>query len=174
MGLHIIIDGYNLIRQSSQLRSIDQQDIQFGREALLNRLAAYKKIKSHKITVVFDGIDIRNAESINNVKGIHILYSSKGEIADTVIRRMSTKEREKAVIVTSDREIIHFVESQGSTVIQSTDFEDKLIMAEYMNMKGTSAEEDDHQGWKKSTIKKGPSRRLAKKQRKDNKRLEKL
>ncbi|MBU4288844.1 MAG: NYN domain-containing protein, partial [Proteobacteria bacterium] len=55
MSLHIIIDGYNLIRQSTTLSDLDRQDIQLGREALLNMLAAYKKIKRHRITVVFDG-----------------------------------------------------------------------------------------------------------------------
>ncbi|MBU4258375.1 MAG: NYN domain-containing protein, partial [Proteobacteria bacterium] len=49
MSLHIIIDGYNLIRQSNTLSNLDGQDIQLGREALLKMLAEYKKIKHHKI-----------------------------------------------------------------------------------------------------------------------------
>ncbi|MEN8246931.1 MAG: NYN domain-containing protein [Thermodesulfobacteriota bacterium] len=57
MAVHIIIDGYNLIRQSPELSYLDRQDLQQGREALLGMLAAYKKIKHHQITVVFDGID---------------------------------------------------------------------------------------------------------------------
>ena len=55
MSIHIIIDGYNLIRQSKQLSVLDLEDIQLGREALIDMLAAYKKIKAHRITVVFDG-----------------------------------------------------------------------------------------------------------------------
>ena len=41
--------------QSSSLSALDRQDIQLGREALLHTLSAYKKIKRHMITVVFDG-----------------------------------------------------------------------------------------------------------------------
>jgi predicted RNA-binding protein with PIN domain len=55
MSIHIIIDGYNLIRQSTTLSTLDQQDIMLGREALVDMLAAYRKIKPHRITVVFDG-----------------------------------------------------------------------------------------------------------------------
>ena len=55
MSIHIIIDGYNLIRQSTTLSALDQQDIMLGREALVDTLAAYRKIKHHRITVVFDG-----------------------------------------------------------------------------------------------------------------------
>ncbi|MBW2739271.1 MAG: NYN domain-containing protein, partial [Deltaproteobacteria bacterium] len=73
MSLHIIIDGYNLIRQSNTLSDLDRQDIQLGREALLNMLAAYKKIKRHKITVVFDGT---NAPFLSprsdKIKGVEI------------------------------------------------------------------------------------------------------
>jgi len=36
MPLHIIIDGYNVIRRSKQLSLLDLQDIQEGREALQN------------------------------------------------------------------------------------------------------------------------------------------
>ncbi len=38
MPIHIIIDGYNLIRQSSALSVLDNQDIQLGREALIDQL----------------------------------------------------------------------------------------------------------------------------------------
>ena len=55
MAIHIIIDGYNLIRQSPTLSRLDRQDIASGREALVARLAAYRKLKPHRITVVFDG-----------------------------------------------------------------------------------------------------------------------
>ncbi|NQT68664.1 MAG: NYN domain-containing protein, partial [Desulfobacteraceae bacterium] len=55
MSIHIIIDGYNLIRQSNFFSTIDRRDMQLGRETLIETLAAYKGIKGHKITVVFDG-----------------------------------------------------------------------------------------------------------------------
>ena len=55
MSIHIIIDGYNLIRQSTTLSRLDHQEIMLGRDALVDMLAAYRKIKPHRITVVFDG-----------------------------------------------------------------------------------------------------------------------
>ena len=55
MPLEIIIDGYNLIRQSSSLKRLDAQDLEQGREALLERLIAYRQVRGHPITVVFDG-----------------------------------------------------------------------------------------------------------------------
>ena len=46
MGLHLIIDGYNLIRQSAELSRIDRQDITAGRDALLGHLAGYRRLKT--------------------------------------------------------------------------------------------------------------------------------
>ncbi|MEQ8213875.1 MAG: NYN domain-containing protein, partial [Smithellaceae bacterium] len=55
--MHIIIDGYNLIRQSDSLRRYERQSLEAGRQALISRLIEYKRKKGHKITVVFDGWD---------------------------------------------------------------------------------------------------------------------
>ncbi len=165
MSLHIIIDGYNLIRQSATLSDLDRQDIQLGREALINMLAAYKKIKHHKITVVFDGT---NAPFISlhrdKIKGIEINFSRIGESADTVIKRMALTEREKALIVSSDMEIVNAVTSQGASTISSPMFEEKIAMAKYMSVKDIDSENEG--GWIPTTKKKGPSKRLSKKNEK--------
>ena len=39
MALHLIIDGYNLIRQSPWLSLLDARDLEEGREALLQSLS---------------------------------------------------------------------------------------------------------------------------------------
>ena len=173
MSLHIIIDGYNLIRQSATLSDLDRQDIQLGREALLNMLAAYKKIKRHKITVVFDGT---NAPFISQhrdkIKGIEIKFSRIGELADTVIKRMALTEREKALVVSSDMEIVNTVASQGVSTISSLMFEEKIAMSEYMFAKGIDSENEG--GWIPTTKKRGPSRRLSKRKRKNRLKIKKL
>jgi predicted RNA-binding protein with PIN domain len=173
MSLHIIIDGYNLIRQSPTLSDIDRQDIQLGREALLNMLAAYKKIKRHKITVVFDGTNAPFlSQRRDKIKGVEIRFSRIGESADTVIKKMAVTEREKALVVTSDMEIVNAVASQGASTISSPMFEEKIAMAEYMSAKGVDSENEG--GWIPTTKKKGPSRRLSKRERKNRVKIKKL
>ena len=90
MSLHIIIDGYNMIRQSPALSTIERQDLQLGREALVDSVAEYKRIKKHKITIVFDGT---RAHLLSNrhdtIKGIMIKFSNPGETADTEIKRIA-------------------------------------------------------------------------------------
>jgi len=173
MSIHIIIDGYNLIRQSQALSDLDRQALQLGRDALIDLLAEYKKIKHHKITVVFDGTHaFLSLKQNDNFKGIAVKFSSNGETADTVIKRMVFKEREKALVVSSDREIVNYARSLNAATIDSLEFEDKILMAAYINIKG--AVESDKGGWVPTTKKKGPKRRLSKKDRRDRIKVKKL
>jgi len=173
MSIHIIIDGYNLIRQSNSFSDLDRQDIQLGREALLDTLAVYRRIKLHKITVIFDGISAPSfSQHENQIKGIKVKFSRKGELADSLIKRMVNREREKALVVSSDLDIINFAAAKGAATISSSDFEEKITMSIYMDTKGV--EREDEGGWVPSTIKKGPSKRLSKRKRRNRIKIRKL
>jgi len=155
------------------LSSIDSQDIQLGREALVDILASYKRIKPHKITVVFDGLTSPSFLQRDRIKGVEIKFSHGGESADTVIKRMTSQEKEKALVVSSDRDVTNFASSQGSATISSNEFEEKLKMAGYVDTKGIIVNEDEG-GWIPTTKKKGPSRRLSKKDRRSRIKIQKL
>jgi predicted RNA-binding protein with PIN domain len=173
MSLHIIIDGYNLIRQSNSLSSLDRQDMQLGRETLVDMLAAYKKIKAHRITVVFDGGGAPlHSQQRDRQKGISIIFSHNGETADAVIKKMARRERQKALVVSSDLEIVQSAASSGAATISADEFESKLAMSIYMN--DMEAEGDGNGGWKPTTKKRGPRRRLPKRQRTSRAKIRKL
>ena len=173
MSIHIIIDGYNLIRQSASLSRLDQQDILLGREALVDLLATYRKIKPHPITVVFDGQQGPTlSPQRRRQRGISIRFSPKGTSADDVIRRMVSREREKALVVSSDREVVHFAASCGAATISSPQFEVKIEMAAHLEYDDREA--DDSGGWTPTTKKKGPARRLSKRQRRNRMKIKKL
>ncbi len=166
MSLHIIIDGYNFIRQSDTFGRLDQEDIQMGRDALVESLATYKRLKGHRITVVFDGIDAPAfSRHKDRVKGIDIRFSRTGESADEVIKRMAETLREKALVVTSDKEVADYAASEGAVSVSSPEFEDKLAMASYLEVKGAEDAVDETTGWTPTTKKKGPPRRLSKRAR---------
>ena len=137
MSIHIIIDGYNLIRQSDSLYTFDSRDIQLGRKSLLDTLAAYKRIKRHKITVVFDGANAPSfSQRKDQIKGIEIKFSRSGESADTVIKRMVAREREKALVVSSDLDVVNFATSKGAATISSHAFEEKIAMSAHETQRG--------------------------------------
>lgn len=173
MSVHIIIDGYNLIRQSASLQRLEQVDLQTGREALIRRLIAYKRIRSHKITVVFDGTgDPDLFRSRDRIGGISIVFSRSGETADAVIATMARRFREKAMVVSSDRGVTSSATAAGAAVIGSPEFEERIEMAAHMEVKGDDGESSG--GWSPTTRKKGPRKRLPKRQRRNSARIQKL
>ena len=125
------------------------------------------------ITVVFDGTNAPPfSQHENRVKGIKIKFSRSGELADSVIKRMANHEREKALVVSSDMDIVNFAAAKGTATISSSDFEEKITMAVYMDTKGV--EREDEGGWVPTTKKKGPSKRLSKRKRRNRIKIRKL
>jgi predicted RNA-binding protein with PIN domain len=175
MALHIIVDGYNLIRQSKRLSRLDLEDLQRGRDALIESLSAYKRIKKHRITVVFDGINAPLfVDKINRIRGIDIRFSRPGETADSVIKRMAFRFKEKVLVVSSDRDVSDYALSQGAAAIESQEFEQKMELAVNMELMGSDGLSDESEGWIPTTKKKGPRRRASKRDRQIRKKTTKL
>ena len=173
MALNLIIDGYNLIRQSPYLQAIEARELEAGREALLSSLAAYRQSRpGHKITVVFDGWDKGGwKESRDRQGGITIIYSGRGEKADEVIKRLLEKERNRAVVVSSDRELQDYADRVGAAWITAPQFEASHLRA------GAGRSPEDEPAEEESPprpSKKGPAHRAPKRQRQRQQRLKKL
>ena len=175
MPLHLIIDGYNLIRQSAELTPLDRQGLEFGRDALVDKLVAYRRVRKHKITIVFDGsATYFFPDGETSWKGINVKFTRHGETADSMIKKMVSRERERAIVVSSDNEVVGFAAAHGAVTIPSEEFEEKLLMAEAMG-EGRFEEEGRVSPKPESgTKKKGPSRKLPKRQRRARQKIKKL
>jgi predicted RNA-binding protein with PIN domain len=174
MSLHIVIDGYNLIRQSPALLFFESISLEEGRDALIERLIGYKKFRAHAITVVFDGAEaVDLGQERIRQGGIDIVYSCRGESADTVIKRMAAHEGGRIVVVTSDREVASYAVKHGATAIDSQDFERKMQVIGDADPISCHAM-DGQTGWRPSTKKKGPARRRSKRERRNRIKTKKL
>lgn len=170
MSVYLIVDGYNVIRQDPQLQAMDARDLEAGRVALLEALAAYRRTRpAHKVTVVFDGWQGGELqESRDRYQGLAIVYSRRGERADEVIKRLLARERQRAVVVSSDMELQTFARAVGATWMAAARF-----AREHLGRTGDYAEEDE-EDYSSGTGKKGPARRPPKQERRRRQRLRKL
>lgn len=177
--MHIIVDGYNLIRQSDVLRGHERQSLEAGRKALIRGLAQYKRLRGHRITVVFDGWEGGSPlEERDLAGGVAIIYSRLGEKADEVIKRLVAAGSEEILVVTSDREIATFAARRGKGTIASPEFAARLdrIAAGPLSdadAPGEAQEEEDDDR-RAAAKKKGPARRLSKQKRTALARIRKL
>ncbi len=112
----ILIDGYNLI-------GIYHDNLSRQRENIINFLIKYKKIKGHDITIVFDGWKTgSHKEEYFAIGGINVIYSRLGEKADTIIKRIISREKREFIVISSDRDIMAYSWSCGSVPVSSNKF----------------------------------------------------
>jgi len=166
---YILIDGYNLI-------GIAHKNLEKARNDIIERLCKYSEIKSHNITLVFDGWKGgQNVETKMQIGNINIIYSKIGEKADLVIKKILSEEIKPWIVVSSDREISDFANKKDLVAITADEFERKLDSAFH-----TTGEEIIDDTLKNDDIdvvpvrRKGSSRKLSKKQKKKLRTLKKL
>jgi len=159
----IVIDGYNLIRRSPRLSLLDRRDMEEGRDALLATLSAYRRIKGHRITVVFDGWERGGtSEQVTLTAGLQVVFTRRGEPADQAILRFVGKAPSGAVVVTSDRALADDVARTGAVTLSAEEFEARLDHALRGNNEDEFRKEEDDDSdseWPGPHRRKGPTRR---------------
>jgi uncharacterized protein len=113
----ILVDGYNVIRNTAGLAAAEHISLQYGREALLQQIAARYRHTPHRVIVVFDGAgDVESTYALPGMPRGQIIFSRAGESADQVIRRLSERERDAGtycVAVSDDFEVRAAVQANG-------------------------------------------------------------
>jgi predicted RNA-binding protein with PIN domain len=131
MTSEIIIDAYNLIHRSSDLKKILQTNLEQAREQLLHKLIAFKKGKKIKITVVFDGSQVGQPSNLKR-SGLQIHYSVPPRNADEVIKILIQKNKNprNLTVISSDNEVLGFARTSRANVMKSEDFYKKYLVFE--------------------------------------------
>jgi predicted RNA-binding protein with PIN domain len=169
--MHLIIDGYNLLHVTRSLTQLSSIELQRERDELIRQLSVYRQLKSYEITVVFDGWQGGwSTEKKERKKGIELIFSKLGEKADEVIKRLVKEKGSGAIVVTSDHEVSKYAQRMAAAVIPSDQFKEKMERSDLKIEKGFEEEVEEERGFKR----KGPSRRLSKKERRLKAALRKL
>ena len=173
--MHILIDGYNLIRQSIHLRRFERHSLEAGRKALIAWLSEYQKKKNHRITVVFDGWVSGSAQEERDYSaGIHMIYSPKGVKADDVLKKIAASAEEEILVVSSDREIASFAIRKGKATLSSLEFESIVNKQAAPDNSDSFVSKDEDDEDAHAVSKKGPAHRLSRAKRQTLTKIRKL
>ena len=169
--MHLIIDGYNLLHVIRSLTLLNPMELQWERDGLIDQLSAYRQMRPYEVTIIFDGWQGGwKTEKKEWKKGIEIIFSRLGEKADEVIKRLVKEKGSGAIVVTSDRDVSRYAERMSAAVIPSDQFREKMERSALTIDKGFHEEGEAEGGLNK----KGPSRRLSKKEKRLRTALKKL
>jgi predicted RNA-binding protein with PIN domain len=114
-SVHLVVDGYNVTKTGyPELPLADQ------RTRLAGQLAALAARTGVEITLVFDGAGVVTAPT-RGFRGVRVLFSDPGVLADDVIRALVAGEPQgrPVVVVTSDRAVVGSVCAQGAHSVPS-------------------------------------------------------
>ncbi len=115
--LHLIVDGYNVTKTGyPSLTLVDQ------RSRLLTGLGGLAVQSRVEITCVFDGAELDGPVQVQAPRGVRVLFSAPGEIADDLIRRLVRAEPpgRAMAVVSSDREVAESVRRMGARPLPSS------------------------------------------------------
>ena len=172
----ILIDGYNLIRQSAQLKTFEAQSLEKGRMALLRKLSAFQKTSSHRILVFFDAAKTDNLSTEEiKIGNIGVVFSEQNQKADELMIKKTRELGSGCLVVSSDREILAAARKEGAAFLSSPEFlnqmEMKLVFESSLKADDAEIEKPLHKRW--ITMKKGPAKRLPKAKRRAMNQLKK-
>jgi predicted RNA-binding protein with PIN domain len=114
-SLHLVVDGYNVTKTGyPELPLADQ------RARLAGQLAALAARTRVEITVVFDGSGVVAAPARGS-RGVRVLFSDPGVLADDVIRALVAAEPEgrPVLVATSDKAVVESVRAHGAHGVPS-------------------------------------------------------
>ena len=168
MGHIVLIDGYNVIGSEGRFRK-DRDVLARERENLIRRLSEYRSLLAPdtEIQLIFDGFPSDREPFRHRGGGVTVLFSEEEGSADAVIVRLSERFGNRAIVVTSDREVILRVRQSGTQAVGAREFMDRVGVrrtnAAPHTFRDEKPEEDDE--YPRPQSKKGNPRRLSKKER---------
>lgn len=108
---HLVVDGYNVTKTGFPTLSLHEQRVR-----LVKGLGTLAARTGAEVTCVFDGAQLGGPIPVPPHKGVRVLFSNPGEIADELIRRLVAAEPQgrPVIVVSSDREVAEGVRRSGA------------------------------------------------------------
>jgi len=117
MGRDILVDGYNVLKRGASFQALGVAHLPAARQALITQLASRYRHTPYQVIVVFDGDGVY--EQVSHERRVRVIYSRRGETADSVIARLAAEARSagrEVELYSDDGEVQQAVSRQGGGV----------------------------------------------------------
>ncbi|WP_409495814.1 NYN domain-containing protein [Amycolatopsis sp. cmx-11-12] len=114
-NVHVIVDGYNVTKTGYPELALSDQ-----RDRLIHQLSALAARTGAEVTVVFDGAGVLSVPAAVP-RGVRVLFSERGVLADDVIRSLVAAEPpgRPMVVASTDRAVADSVRRKGAHPVPS-------------------------------------------------------
>ena len=126
----ILIDGYNVIKNTPGLAAAERVNLEMGRASLLGQLRVKYRHTPHTVVVVFDGAgEVESTQAFAGLSRGRIVFTRREETADAAIARLAAAERElghDVAIVSDDGEVRQAAHEAGHGTARVDDLARRL------------------------------------------------
>ena len=132
-GSYLLVDGYNIIHASDELKKLAEENLEHARYELISRLQNYKIVRNIEIIVVFDAYKVKgNHGETEKIHNINIVYTKEAETADAYIEKATHQlsKNNRVQVATSDGLEQIIILGQGALRIPASQFLADLKNAE--------------------------------------------
>ena len=126
----LLIDGYNVINNWKEFKTVREENLEHAREMLLSVASEYAAFKGQTAVLVFDAQEVQGLSNEESRAGTRIVFTSEGETADSWIERKTyelAKEDNKVFVVTSDYAEQIVVLGVGAYRISAREFREEYL-----------------------------------------------
>ena len=130
-GVHyLFVDGYNIMNQFSNLKSLMELDLEQAREKTMDMMAEFASSTGEYVILVFDGYLVKKSPGSNFMyKGIEVVFTKEFVTADHYIEReLDRIGRLRDVrVATSDNIEQQMILSRGGIRLSARELEAEIV-----------------------------------------------
>lgn len=122
---YLLVDGYNIIYASDDLKSLAATDLKAARDALIDKLVNFQGYRREQVILVFDAYRVRGgSEHMEDHSGLTVIYTKEAETADQYIEKAAHEigKKYRVTVATSDAIEQVIVMSSGAIRLSAREF----------------------------------------------------
>lgn len=127
----LIVDGYNVIHGSEDLKRLSDIQLEEAREKLIEDLIGYSGFKGMETILVFDAYHRSSLEKREEIRGnVKVVFTEKNKTADTYIEKLvfGLPKAYTVQVVTSDYTLQRMVLANGGERIPSRELLEDMAL----------------------------------------------
>ena len=122
---YLLVDGYNVIYASDELKNLAATDLKAARDALIDKLVNFQGYRREQVILVFDAYRVRGGtEHMEDHAGLTVIYTKEAETADQYIEKAAHEigKKYRVSVATSDAIEQVIVMSSGAIRLSAREF----------------------------------------------------
>lgn len=125
VNTYILIDGYNILYASDELKALAVRDLKAARDRLTDIISNFQGFRREKVMLIYDAYKVAGGqEHIENLGGLTVVYTKEAETADQYIEKASHElnKHYRVYVATSDAVEQVIIYGSGAIRLSARDF----------------------------------------------------